>query len=98
MAIAALVAAFIYLWNNCEEFREFWINLWDTISSAFSTVWDAIVNFFTVTIPDAWNSVVDFFWQGYYTCLLYTSGMGRLTYLKYSENWRFQFHRRGVLV
>ena len=67
MAIAALVAAFIYLWNNCEEFREFWINLWDTISSAFSTVWDAIVNFFTVTIPDAWNSVVDFFWQGYYT-------------------------------
>lgn len=66
MAIAALVAAFIYLWNNCEEFREFWINLWDTISSAFSTVWDAIVNFFTVTIPDAWNSVVDFFWQGYY--------------------------------
>lgn len=65
--IAALVAAFIYLWNNCEEFREFWINLWDTISSAFSTVWDAIVNFFTVTIPDAWNSVVDFFWQGYYT-------------------------------
>lgn len=66
-AIAALVAAFIYLWNNCEEFREFWINLWDTISSAFSAVWDAIVNFFTVTIPDAWNSVVDFFWQGYYT-------------------------------
>lgn len=67
MAIAALVAAFIYLWNNCEEFREFWINLGDTISSAFSTVRDAIVNFFTVTIPDAWNSVVDFFWQGYYT-------------------------------
>lgn len=67
MAVAALVAAFIYLWNNCEEFREFWINLWDTISSAFSAVWEAIVNFFTVTIPDAWNSVVDFFWQGYYT-------------------------------
>ena len=65
--IAALVAAFIYLWNNCEEFRNFWIGLWDGIKSAFSTVWDAIVNFFTVTIPDAWNSVVDFFWQGYYT-------------------------------
>lgn len=27
MAIAALVAGFIYLWNNCEGFREFWINL-----------------------------------------------------------------------
>lgn len=65
--IAALVAAFIYLWNNCEEFRNFWIGFWDGIKSAFSAVWDAIVNFFTVTIPDAWNSVVDFFWQGYYT-------------------------------
>lgn len=65
--IAALVAVFIYLWNNCEEFRNFWIGLWDGIKSAFSAVWDAIVNFFTVTIPDAWNSVVDFFWQGYYT-------------------------------
>lgn len=30
-AIAALVAAFIYLWNNCEEFRQFWIDLWENI-------------------------------------------------------------------
>lgn len=30
-AIAGLVAAFIYLWNNCEGFREFWIKLWDKI-------------------------------------------------------------------
>ena len=30
-AIAGLVAAIIYLWNNCEWFREFWIKLWDKI-------------------------------------------------------------------
>ena len=30
VAIVALVAAFIYLWNNCEEFRQFWIDLWET--------------------------------------------------------------------
>ena len=30
-AITALVAAFMYLWNNCEGFREFWINLWENI-------------------------------------------------------------------
>lgn len=29
--ITALVAGFIYLWNNCEGFREFWINLWEKI-------------------------------------------------------------------
>ena len=60
-AIAALVAAFVYLWNNCEEFRDFWINLWNTISQAFSVAWDAIVGFFTTTLPDAWNSVVEWF-------------------------------------
>ena len=60
-AIAALVAAFIYLWNNCEGFREFWINLWEKVKDFFTACWDAIVNFFTKTIPDAWNSVVAFF-------------------------------------
>ena len=35
-AIAGLVAAFIYLWNHCEPFREFWVNLWDKIKEAVS--------------------------------------------------------------
>lgn len=46
-AIAALVAAFIYLWNNCEAFREFWIQLWEKIKSIFSSV----VDWFKTTIP-----------------------------------------------
>ena len=32
--IAGLVAAFIYLWNNNEGFRKFWLNMWDKIKSA----------------------------------------------------------------
>lgn len=60
-AVAALVAAFIYLWNNCEGFREFWINLWEDVSEFFTKCWDGIVKFFTETIPNAWNSVVEFF-------------------------------------
>lgn len=60
-AVAALAAGFIYLWNNCEEFREFWINLWNKISEIFLAAWDAIVNFFTETIPNAWNAVVEWF-------------------------------------
>ena len=30
--ITGLVAGFIYLWNNCDAFREFWINLWEKIN------------------------------------------------------------------
>lgn len=52
-AIAALVAAFIYLWNNSEEFRQFWINLWETIKTAVTTAWEAIKTF----IVNAWNAI-----------------------------------------
>ena len=41
-AIAALVAAFIYLWNNCEGFRNFFINMWENIQSAFQAFLDFI--------------------------------------------------------
>ena len=51
-AIAALVAAFIYLWNNCEGFRQFWINLWENVKQAAITAWTAIKEFF-VTIWEA---------------------------------------------
>ena len=58
--VSALVAGFIYLWNNCEGFREFWIGLWDSIKAAAGAVVDTLVNFFTVTIPDAWNTFVPY--------------------------------------
>lgn len=40
VAITALVAGFMYLWKNCDGFREFWINLWEKIKSAASAVVD----------------------------------------------------------
>lgn len=46
-AIAGLVAGFLYLWNNCEAFREFFINLWETIKNAVLVAVEAIVGFFT---------------------------------------------------
>ena len=46
-AIAGLVAAFIYLWNNCESFRKFWIKLWNTIKKAASDAWSAIKKAFS---------------------------------------------------
>lgn len=46
MAITALVAAFVYLWNNCEEFRQFWIDLWNGIKKKAQEIWNALRNFF----------------------------------------------------
>lgn len=44
--IAALVAAFIVLWNNCEGFRNFFINLWENIKNIVSNAVEAVKNFF----------------------------------------------------
>ena len=35
--IAGLVAAFVYLWNNNEGFRKFWLDMWKKIQSATGT-------------------------------------------------------------
>ncbi len=69
-AIAALVAAFTYLWNNCEEFRNFWIGLWDKIKEVASAAWEAITGFFTAAwekIKGVWEPVKEWFaekWEG----------------------------------
>lgn len=64
-AVAALVAAFVYLWNNCEEFRQFWIDLWEGIKEIFQAVvdWfaeaiDNVVNFFK-ELPDKIGAAID---------------------------------------
>lgn len=58
--ISALVAAFAVLWNNSEEFRQSWIDLWDGIKEAVGNVVDSIVTFFTETIPEKFNDFVTF--------------------------------------
>lgn len=73
-AIAALVAAFIYLWNNCDEFRQFWIDLWESIKEIAVAVWEALKEFFAAawefiktTAETVWNGLASFFtglWEG----------------------------------
>lgn len=36
--LAGLVAGFVYLWNTCDGFREFWKGLWENILSIVETV------------------------------------------------------------
>lgn len=67
-AITALVVAFIYLWNNCEGFKEFWINLWETIKTTAINVWNSIKDFFASiwegiksVATTIWNALASFF-------------------------------------
>ncbi|MBE1302941.1 phage tail tape measure protein [Clostridium botulinum] len=59
--IAGLIAGIIVLWNTNEDFRNAVIDAWNAILGAAQTVWGGIVNFFTVDIPAAWQSLLDFF-------------------------------------
>ena len=44
--IVALVAVFVILWNKCEGFRNFWINLWNVIKDSAVKVWNKITEVF----------------------------------------------------
>ncbi len=73
-AIAALVAAFIYLWNNCDGFRQFWINLWENVKQVAVAVWEGLKTFFvsawqaiSATASAVWGGIKSFFsmiWNG----------------------------------
>ena len=76
-AIAALVAGFIYLWNTNEEFRQFWIDLWENLKDAVTTAVEAIGTFLATaweaiktTAETVWNAISAFFtglWTGIQT-------------------------------
>lgn len=46
-AVVALVAVFITLWNTSDEFRNFWIGLWESIKNAVAPVIESIKQWFT---------------------------------------------------
>ena len=45
--LAGLVVAFLYLWNNVEGFRNFWIKVWDAVSKKASDAKKAIEKAFS---------------------------------------------------
>lgn len=58
--VAALTAGFLYLWNTCEPFKQFWIDLGTGIANFVQNAVQAVVNFFTVTIPTTVQNAVTF--------------------------------------
>lgn len=70
IAVAALVAAIIYAWNNVDGFKEAVIAAWNWIKETTTKVFDAVVKFisdsidniakfFTETLPNAVQTVID---------------------------------------
>ena len=45
--LAGLVVAFIYLWNNVDGFRKFWIETWKKIKENASSAWEYIKKTFS---------------------------------------------------
>lgn len=62
-ALAALVAGFIWAWNNIDGFKEWWINLWDTIKTMASNAIQGLQNFFTQTVPQMISNIGNWFSQ-----------------------------------
>ena len=57
VAIVGLVTAFVVLWNKSEEFRNFWLSLWDNIKSVVSNAVNVISTFFNETLPNVFDTV-----------------------------------------
>lgn len=51
--VSALVVAFMHFWNTSEEFRAFWINLWETIKNTVAVSIESIQRFFA----SAWTNI-----------------------------------------
>ena len=71
--VAAAIAGIIAIVKNWGAITEWFGNLWQAIKDKCIEVWTAICNFFTVTIPEAWNSLMEKFqaipewWAGIWT-------------------------------
>lgn len=55
IAIAAVIAVIVLLWNKCEWFRDAVTEVWEAIKSATIAAWNAIGTFLT----GLWNGIVE---------------------------------------
>ena len=74
IAIAAVIAIIVLLWNKCDWFREAVIAVWEAVKSATIAAWNAVGEFLTnlwsgivETGKAVWDGLASFFtvcWQG----------------------------------
>ena len=60
IAIASLVAAFVILWNECDGFRQFWLDLWEKVKQLFDAFVKSIqplIDAFVGAFKAAWEAI-----------------------------------------
>lgn len=57
-AITAIIVILVALYNKCKWFRDGVNGILKAIKDGFFAAWDGIVEFFTETIPNAWNEML----------------------------------------
>ena len=71
LAITALVAVFVVLWNKCEGFRNFWIGLWEGMKEAAGALWEWLKEAGQACIDwlmSGWEAIKDW-WSGFWQWL-----------------------------
>ena len=67
IGIAALVAAFVILWNECDGFRQFWIDLWEKAKALFLQFYESIkpvIDAIVFAFQEAWE-LIKVIWNDY---------------------------------
>ena len=57
LGIVAIVSAISYLWNHCEEFREFWIEIWEKLKLVLSNAVENFTKAVISTVSTVKNSI-----------------------------------------
>lgn len=90
-AIVALIAIFVVLWNKCEWFRDFWIDLWKKIQSVFEPVINSLVNMFQQAwelIKVVWDYVSPYFKYIFNNIMIYVNFLKDVIVNSFSLAWK----------
>lgn len=88
--ITALVMGFLYLWNNCEGFRNFWIGLWENVKEVLAPVIEWLKNAFSQAweyIKSVWEQVEPYFKATWESIKLIFSVVGEILGAFFKKAW-----------
>lgn len=89
--IAVVIAVIVLLWNKCDWFRNSIIALWNGLKTGIMAVGNFLKTFFTETIPNVFNTVINFIKNNWQEILLFITNpiAGAIAFL-YKLNPKFK--------